>query len=204
MNKKEKYIIYVSEKCDQIKEELQDKIDAENTNKVYELLVLTRSLAVNIIEEYLVLKAESRRINRKINKYCSIIGKREETLKESYEQYGKINKCYLEILSKLGKNLWLILDLWESHGGNFEKLCNICNISHEKGIELTKTLDGISFAKSIFIANLDYKNKGDFIEETPDAPLTICIKEYMMDQILHTKQGKEVAHKVFVDLFGLA
>lgn len=203
MNKKEEYIIYVSEKCDQIKEELQDKIDAENTNKVYELLVLTRSLAVNIIEEYLVLKAESRRINRKINKY-SIIGKREETLKELSEQYEEINKCYLEILIKLGKNLLLILDLWESHGGNFEKLCNICNISHEKGIELTKTLDGFSFAKSIFIANLDYKNNGDFIEETPDAPLTVCIKEYMMDQILHTKEGKEAAHKAFVDVFGLA
>ena len=49
MNKKEKYIIYVAQKCDKIKEELTDKLDTENTNKVFELLVLTiyRNIIIN-------------------------------------------------------------------------------------------------------------------------------------------------------------
>lgn len=203
MNNKEKYIIYVAKKCDKIKEELIDKLDTENTDKVFELLVLTRGLAVNIIEQYITNKSELNQIGRKIKKYYDITGKNEEALTELFKSRTSANKVYLEMLITLGKNLWLLLDLWEVHGGNFEKLCNICNISHKKGLELTKKLEGYSFTKSIFIANLDYKNKGDFIEETPDAPLTICIMRYMMNQISNAKEGKKAAHKAFVDVFGL-
>lgn len=200
MNNKEKYIIYVAKKCDKIKEKLTDKLD---TDKVFELLVLTRGLAVNIIEQYITNKSELNQIGRKIKKYYDITGKNEEALTELFKSRTSANKVYLEMLITLGKNLWLLLDLWEVHGGNFEKLCNICNISHKKRLELTKKLEGYSFAKSIFIANLDYKNKGDFIEETPDAPLTICIMRYMMNQISNTEEGKKAARKAFVDVFGL-
>ena len=202
MNKKEKYIIYVAQKCDKIKEELTDKLDTENTNKVFELLVLTRSLAVNIIEQYVTNKSELNQIDRKIKKYYNITGKNEKTLTELSKACTSANKVYLEMLVTLGKNLWLILDLWKVHGGNFEKLCNICNISHEKGLELTKELEEHSFAEYIFIATLDYKNKGDFIEETPDAPLTSCIMRYMMDQISNTEKGSKFAREAFVNVFG--
>ena len=49
MNKKEEYFKYVAQKCDKIKEELTDKLDTENTNKVFELLVLTiyRNIIIN-------------------------------------------------------------------------------------------------------------------------------------------------------------
>ena len=182
MNKKEKYIIYVAQKCDKIKEELTDKLDTENTNKVFELLVLTRSLAVNIIEQYVTNKSELNQIDRKIKKYYNITGKNEKTLTELSKACTSANKVYLEMLVTLGKNLW--------------------NISHEKGLELTKELEEHSFAEYIFIATLDYKNKGDFIEETPDAPLTICIMRYMMDQISNTEKGSKFAREAFVNVFG--
>lgn len=202
MNKKRKYIIYVAQKCDKIKEELTDKLDTENTNKVFELLVLTRSLAVNIIEQYVTNKSELNQIDRKIKKYYDITGKNEKTWTELSKAYASANKVYSEMLVTLGKNLWLILDLWETLGGSFENLCNLCNISYKKGLEFKRELGNHTFAEYIFITTMDYKNKGDCIEESPDAPLTFCIKEYMMNQILHTKEGAKAAHQTFEKIFG--
>lgn len=197
MNEKEKYIDYVSEKCYKLKKDIVNG----DTDKVYELIVLTRSLAANLIEKHLISKAESKRIVRNKKKYYDITGKREETLCELSEKYNIANKCYLELLMLLGEDLWAALDLWETLGGSFENLCNLCNISYEKGLKYKRELGDHTFAEYIFITTMDYKNKGDFIEESPDAPLTFCIKEYMINQILHTKEGAKAAHKTFEKMF---
>lgn len=203
MNNKEEYFKYVAQKCDMLRKKLVEHPKIGDINKTYELIILTRGLAVNIIEKYIANKSELNRIRRKIKKYGDITKKNEEASIELFKFHASANKGYSELLIQLGGHLETALDLWQIQGGSFEELCNLCNISHKKGCELIQKLKlkGCSFTEYIFITNMDYKNKDGFIEETPDAPLTICIMRYMMNQISNAEDGKKAVREAFSKIF---
>lgn len=110
-----------------------------------------------------------------------------------------------EGLAEVGGMAVEALDRWQSSGATLRDLCNLCNRDYE---QVLKEIDGRqtqcgSFSQLVFVHNLDYKNPRDtgWLEETVDAPFTHAIKEYMLDVMLNTKEGRAASHAAMEAVF---
>ena len=108
-------------------------------------------------------------------------------------------------LISVGQSMTAVLDLWQKSGATLSDLCNLCNRDYE---QVLKEIDGRqtqcgSFSQLVFVHNLDYKNPRDtgWLEETVDAPFTHAIKEYMLDVMLNTKEGRAASHAAMEAVF---
>ncbi|MEA4955037.1 MAG: hypothetical protein VB096_05930 [Pseudoflavonifractor sp.] len=108
-------------------------------------------------------------------------------------------------LISVGRSMAVVLDLWQRAGATLSDLCNLCNRDYEQVLkEACKMNDqGDEFSRLVFIHNLDYKNPRDtgWLEETVDAPFTHAIKEYMLDVMLNTKEGRAASHEAMEAVF---
>lgn len=100
------------------------------------------------------------------------------------------------------------LDLWQTCGGTFNELCNLCCISKEKafeqiGKEVCRKVEAgeAVFSDLIFINNLDYKGDGDFIDFACDGPMTHAMKEYIVHEMTTNHKLKRAAHEALADCF---
>lgn len=107
-------------------------------------------------------------------------------------------------LSAAGETLSVALDMWQRAGATLWDLCNLCNRDYGKVLEEVREdrMDE-TFSSLIFVYNLDYKdtrNRG-WIDYDVDAPLTHAIKEYFLDLMLHTAEGRAASHKALEECF---
>lgn len=110
---------------------------------------------------------------------------------------------------------WIVmdaLDRWQDAGATLRDLCNLCNRDYDQVIT---TLDELMtkydlgdwrddrFSALVCTHNLDYKNPRNtgWIDEHVDAPLTHTAKEYMLDVMLHTREGREASHQAMNECF---
>ncbi|WP_295216408.1 hypothetical protein [Ruminococcus sp.] len=184
--------------------------DAAKTVERYaakKVVVLTRMYAVSLIDSFIAASDKADSFSRRIRKRGAHLpewGLQIAVVNPYAEQKRKLHG----MLVTTGEMLFYALYIWQQAGGTFQELCNLCNISEEYGRKSMEGIDGDTFPSILFVCALDYKDTGDWIECTPDAPMTICIKEYMLDQLIHTKHGQRAAHealgKVFPNLEGHA
>ena len=100
-------------------------------------------------------------------------------------------------LSEVGMNMCIVLDIWQGFGATLFDLANLCNTSYGKLVRAigSERLNE-SFSGLVFVYNLDYKDPSnrEWVDYDVDAPLTHAVKEYYLDLMLHTKEGREAAH----------
>ena len=174
---------------------------SKNPNKetMHRLLCLVRMVGVQTISEYIADLDESRAIQRKSRKASAALP---ENIEVTFNNpYQKMIENDEKLMIHLGGLMVSCLEQWQALGGTFEELCNICNISVEQGRRKLKGSERKEFSGLIFIHNLDYKNKGDFLVTVPEAPFTFCVKEYMLDIICNTDFGKQAARKAMEAVF---
>ncbi len=174
---------------------------SQNPSKetAYRILCYSRMAGVQIIKEYINNRDMSIEIKSRMKKASKVLPR---NIKVSiHNPYEKLMKNYRSEMAFIGNILFSYLDEWQGLGGTFEELCNLCNISVEQGEKLVKGYEEKEFSSLIFVNNLDYKYLGDFIENVPEAPFTLCIKEFMFEQLVHTEHGKKAAHEALQTIF---
>lgn len=175
-------------------------IENKNPTKenIYKSLCLFRACAVRIIDEYISTQKYCRHFQRRLTK-CSNAKTADVTLINSYKE--KLFKLK-QIIIKYGSIILVLLDDWQEQGATYEELYTLCNLNSSLWIDKSTIADRcISFSDAIFVYNIDYKEKGDWIEDTANAPLTICIKEFMSYTMLNTEIGKVAADKALNEVF---
>lgn len=126
---------------------------------------------------------------------ASIFGKKLMLL----EQNIKKKRAYL---AQTGETLCLALGLWKDRGATLRDLCNLCNRDYDQVVEeIGREHINDDFGSLLFIYNLDFKSDRDFIDYDVDAPLTHAVKEYMLEQILGTEEGRRVSREAFAECF---
>lgn len=110
-----------------------------------------------------------------------------------------------DAMAEIGAELLKLLDIWQAAGAAYEELLTFCNANYQG---MKKQLgkfyeDAPTFSDLVFVHNLDYKNPRDtgFVENSVDAPLTHCVKEYFIKKILHDPAGKAAAHEAMLHFF---
>lgn len=165
----------------------------------YRILCYSRMVGVQIIKEYINDRDMSIEIKSRMKKASKILPK---YIKVSiHNPYEKLIENYKSEMSFIGNIMFSYLDEWQRLGGTFEELCNLCNISIEQGRKLIRGHEDEKFSGLIFVSNLDYKNLGDFLEDVPEAPFTVSIKEFVIEQLVYTEHGKKAAHEALQNIF---
>lgn len=124
----------------------------------------------------------------------------DQRLKQLEEASAQRRKELVEV----GAAMSSALDLWQSYGATIRDLASLCNRSVEQAMAEIKPYSAEGrFSDLIFVHNLDYKDIRDrgWIDFDVDAPLTHAVKEYWLDLMLHTKEGREASHEALEKCF---
>ena len=93
-----------------------------------------------------------------------------------------------------GQSITATLDFWQSIGATLADLCNLCNRDYTQVLkEIKPERVEREFSSLIFVYNLDYKdprNRG-WIDFDVDAPFTHAVKEFFLDRMINTPEGRE-------------
>ena len=123
--------------------------------------------------------------------------KRVKTLEEKV-------KLQRERLVGYGESIVVTLDFWQSIGATLADLCNLCNRDYAQVLEQIKPERADrEFSSLIFVYNLDYKdprNRG-WIDFDVDAPFTHAVKEFFLDRMINTPEGREASHRAMEECF---
>lgn len=167
----------------------------------YKILCSSRTAGVRAITEYVKIKEMYHAEERRKSKAAEVLP--ENIRIKIPNTFDRDLKSCKEIMKNIGEIMFLTLGEWQELGGTFKELCMLCNISESKGTQEIGSLKECEkdFNKIIFIHNLDYKEKGDFLIDTPNAPFTLCIKEYMLDIMLNTARGRKASHEALKAVF---
>lgn len=168
-------------------------------------LIINRMIAREIMLDYCAIDTELRKCKRTKRKLIEAMFA-QKVMFPPLEAKTKLLEGALseqrKILASWGESLMGNLDLWQECGATLKDLCNLCNRRYEDVLTEIKT-EHINepFSDLMFVYNLDYNHKGDWIDYEKDAPLTHAISEYMRDIILHTDHGGESAHSALEACF---
>ena len=165
---------------------------------IYKSLCLFKTCAVRIIDEYISTQKYYRYFQRRLTKYGNIKATDVTIINPYKEKLFKLK----QIITEYGSIICVLLDAWQEQGATYEELYTLCNLNSSLWIDKSAIADRCtSFSSAVFVYNIDYKEKGDWIEDTPNAPLTICIKEFMLYTMLNTEIGKASADKTLNEIF---
>lgn len=112
-------------------------------------------------------------------------------------------------MAEMGDALIKLLDMWQAAGATYEELLTLCNANYPgmkkqlKDFYQNNTDKQELFSRIVFVHNLDYKNPRDigFLEDSVDAPLTHCIKEFFLDKMQNDPDIKESVHEAMCRFF---
>ena len=114
-------------------------------------------------------------------------------------------QAWKKSLSSLGERIIEILDLWEFCGATLRDLAALCNLQYERLLQEIDCKDGAwvpgTFSELVMEYNLDFKHQADFMTFEFDAPLTHATKEYLLDTMLNTPEGREASHRALETVF---
>ena len=123
--------------------------------------------------------------------------KRVETLEKKV-------KLQRERLVGYGESIVVTLDWWQGIGATLEDLCNLCNRDHKQVLrEIKPERVDLEFSSLIFVYNLDYKdprNRG-WIDYDVDAPFTHAVKDYFLELMISTPEGRAASHRALEECF---
>lgn len=170
---------------------------AENPSKetAYRALCLTRASAVRMIVEWDKTGDNKRQFARLAKKMPvpDLPDGVEISIMNPYEQLWKTNRSRIVTI---GEILSIALDVWQVYGATLDDLKILCNGGGEHWYRAVEDYQkGDQFSSIVFVGNLDYKEKGDFLRTNPNAPLTTCLLEYNLNLIRTTEHGKRAAHE---------
>lgn len=110
-----------------------------------------------------------------------------------------------DLLITFGAVVFSTLELWQQSGATLKDLCNLCNRNYEQvQSEISNYPDvADNLSKIVFVHNLDYppSDKYGFIRDEVDAPFTHAVKEYMLDIMLHTPEGRKASDEALQNVF---
>ena len=176
----------------------QDIIISPSKEKIYRTLCLFRGCAVRMISEYTEVQKYRKYFQRMAKKFPQPA--LSETISISIvNPYEAILWKIRDNIAELGGIFFFLLDEWQKYGAvqdEFRIFCNGCGTAWFERIK-----DITEFSVMAGAGCADYKETGDWIETIPEAPLTICMKEYIMCQMLYTEHGKKAAEYAFHEVF---
>ena len=113
-------------------------------------------------------------------------------------------KLQRERLVGYGESIVVTLDWWQGIGATLEDLCNLCNRDHKQVLrEIKPERVDLEFSSLIFVYNLDYKdprNRG-WIDYDVDAPFTHAVKDYFLELMISTPEGRAASHRALEECF---
>lgn len=96
------------------------------------------------------------------------------------------------------------LDAWQACGATLKDLCNLCNRQNYDEVQRMVTEYSESkFSGIMFVHNLDYpvSDKCEWIDDHIDAPFTHAVKEFMLDQMINTPEGRKASDEALKAVF---
>lgn len=166
-------------------------------------VILVRRQARDAIDTLVGTQAEERAVGR------AVVKAREEGIvfpfaDQRLKQLNAASAQSRKDLVEVGAAMCTLLDRWQSYGATLHDLANLCNRSYDEVVRKIKPerLDA-EFSGLMFIYDLDYKDNRDrgFIDHDVDAPLTHAIKEFYLDQMINTSEGRKASHEAMEAVF---
>lgn len=168
---------------------------------VYRTLCLARATAVRLIAEYVKIQESKKRFQKIVNHFSK--QKNFNKTVSVVNPYQEAEKRYRDTIAELGGLFFTMLDEWQKYGASTAELrtfCNGCGSAWFKRISDS----GTEFSSVVGAGYADYKETGDWLETIPEAPLSVCLREFFLYSILHTEHGKAAAkfalHSTFPEL----
>ena len=178
--------------------------DLESAQKYTKtLLVLYRLRAREAMADYVQDTDELRALKRTLKKagQAGIVFPLGEKRVETLEKKVKLQR---ERLVGYGESIVVTLDWWQSIGATLADLCNLCNRDYAQVLkEIKPERVDLEFSSLIFVYNLDYKdprNRG-WIDFDVDAPFTHAVKEFFLDRMISTPEGRAASHRAMEECF---
>lgn len=162
-------------------------------------IVIVRMLAIENIQLYTSLRDKIKLSDRKLSKS----NQEHETSIKIITIYDKVLKNLTKEREYFGFLLKIFMDTWQQLGATGTEFLNLCNVSYSACAkrDYQECSNENSFFEMLFITSLDYKDTGDWIEITPNSPLTIIAKDYMFFLMMNTKKGQEASRKALKECF---
>ena len=103
-----------------------------------------------------------------------------------------------------GSKLKMFLSKWKELGATTKDLMNICNInkSYIEANNIHMDNDEKDLFNLLFIYYFDYKDTGEVIEMSENAPLTILAREYMLLVLLRNNDNEAIIGQVLKNSLG--
>lgn len=168
------------------------------------VVVLARRQARACVDRLMATTEELRANERAVKKMGQqgitfpLVERRSELLRKQLHETK-------ELLSMTGEQMCAALDYWQVLGATLRDLCNLCNRDYAQVVrELQKyetDWPTMKFSELVYIHNLDFKSNLGWLDYAVDAPMTHSIKEYYLDLILHTPEGRAAAHEALEATF---
>ena len=176
--------------------------DTLSKNDCYKALCLIKLLSAINVQQYndakeksichqKAMKFISKEYKNKTIQIVNIYLKELDMLKMEQILYGDLVKDYLEI--------------WQMQGASIKEFLQFCNVdmNYIEKNEFQEIIEDeeLGFFDMLFICGLDYKNKTDWLEDTPNAPLTKIVNSYMLNILSNTKEGREAGRSAIQKVF---
>lgn len=184
---------------------LAEKVgDRERAKKAaLQAVVLARLQARDAVTELVSAQADETAANRAVLK-AKEAGATFLFGEQRLMQLSEVSAQKRKALVDAGGAICTLLDRWQSYGATLAELCNLCNRDHERVLAEIKAGDADDlFSKLVFVYDLDYKdprNRG-WIDFDVDAPLTHAVKEFWIDLMIHTEEGRKASHEALEAVF---
>ena len=166
-------------------------------------VVLARMQARDAVNELVSAREDENAANRAVPK-ARKTGTTFLFGEQRLKQLAEVSEQKRKALIDAGGAICTLLDRWQSYGATLAELCNLCNKDHERVLTRIKAGDADDlFPNLVFVYNLDYKdprNRG-WIDFDVDAPMTHAVKEFWIDLMLHTEEGRKASHEALVTVF---
>ena len=127
-----------------------------------------------------------------------------DTVANLTQDTDELHSLKRERLVGYGESIVVTLDWWQGIGATLEDLCNLCNRDHKQVLrEIKPERVDLEFSSLIFVYNLDYKdprNRG-WIDYDVDAPFTHAVKDYFLELMISTPEGRAASHRALEECF---
>lgn len=167
------------------------------------LLVLYRLRAREAVANYVRDTGELHTLKRALKKagQDGIVFPLGEKRVKTLEEKVKLRR---EQLVSCGERIIVALDWWQGLGATLADLCNLCNRDYVQILqEIKPERANREFSSLVFVYNLDYKdprNRG-WIDFDVDAPFTHAVKEFFLDRMINTPEGRTASNRAMEECF---
>lgn len=168
-------------------------------NEVRRALIAARFVVRGVLETYNAAQSKRRAISHRLStiKQQGVLF---PMLNLQLEEINAVCERQKTMLADLGALCRNYLDLWQEKGATFEDFCDLCGLAPRLRKEAQERK---CFSEMVFIHDFDYRPRyhDGWIDTEDDGSFTHALKEYFINFMLTTDEGRCAAHQAMEECF---